>query len=125
MKKIILPDNKYTFDASARTITFTEDIVFKHLLLITNITDSIIIYNFACDGFGGSITGRVLTLDYDTTSMSDSDLLQIVTYTEEDEDDINKNELLSSLRENTQLLHSCKESLKECAKYLKKIYNPD
>jgi hypothetical protein len=69
----------YTFDASAQTITFTDyaSILLGNVLLITNVTDNIIIYNFANSAIGGSVATNVLTLDYDTTLMSDTDKLQI------------------------------------------------
>jgi hypothetical protein len=76
-KGILIPD--YTFDASAKTVTFDSfaDIDIKRVLLITNVTDNIIIYNFADATIGGTAATNVLTLDYDTTTMSDSDELQV------------------------------------------------
>lgn len=66
----------YTFDASAKTITFTDTIVEANLEVIINSTDGIIIYNSILSA-QGTLVGKVLTLTYDTTSMSDSDVLQI------------------------------------------------
>lgn len=76
MKKLI---ENYTFDASAKTITILCDCNFTldKLLVITNVTDGVIIYNFADSNLTGSITGNIITLSYDTTSMSDTDILQI------------------------------------------------
>lgn len=76
MKKLI---TNYTFNAGAQTVTFTDytTISLESVLLITNVTDNIIIYNFADVGYGGSVTGNVLTLAYNTTGMSDTDDLQI------------------------------------------------
>jgi hypothetical protein len=75
--KVLLQD--YVFNAATKQITFnTTDVVkLEQLLVITNVTDNIIIYNFADAAKGGSITNNVLTLTFDTTSMSDSDSLQI------------------------------------------------
>lgn len=69
----------YTFDASAQQITFTDynPIVLERILLVTNTTDNIIIYNFADSTKGGAVATNVLTLAYDTTSMDDTDDLQI------------------------------------------------
>lgn len=69
----------YTFDASAQTITFSQfpSIDLERVLLITNVTDNIIIYNFASASLGGSASTNVLTLDYDTTAMDDADELQV------------------------------------------------
>jgi len=55
----------------------------RTILLITNVTDNIIIYNFAGSGLGGTTTYNsttdqtTLTLNYNTSSMSSSDELQI------------------------------------------------
>ncbi len=75
---------EYIFDASARTIKIYDNISVKKLLLITNVTDNIILYNFADETKGASSVvydsateHTVITLDFDTTSMSDSDQLQI------------------------------------------------
>lgn len=69
----------YTFDASAKTITFTGygTLSLESVLLITNVTDNIIIYNFADPTKGGTVATNVLTLDYDTTTMDDADDIQI------------------------------------------------
>jgi len=69
----------YSFNASAKTITFNDyaSIDLERILLITNVTDNIIIYNFADPTKGGTVSGNVLTLTYNTTSMSNTDDLQI------------------------------------------------
>lgn len=70
----------YTFDASTRQITFTDNtytVSLEQILLITNVTDGIIIYNFADPNAGGTVANNVLTLTYNTTTMSDTDILQI------------------------------------------------
>lgn len=69
----------YSFDASAQTVTFntTDVITLEQLLIITNVTTNKIIYNFADPNAGGSITNNVLSLNFDTTSMSSGDKLQI------------------------------------------------
>lgn len=71
--------NNYTFNAAARTVTFTDyaSISLAGLLLITNVTDNKIIYNFAKSASGGTVSNNVLTLNYNTTSMSNTDSLQI------------------------------------------------
>ena len=75
--KVLLPD--YTFNAAAKQITFNvSDVVsLNRVLIITNVNTNVIIYNFVNPVQGGTILNNVLTLDYDTTSMSDSDTLQI------------------------------------------------
>jgi hypothetical protein len=71
--------NSYTFDASEKKITFTDynPIVIERVLVVTNITDNIIIYNFADPAKGGTAATNVLTLTYDTATMADTDKLQI------------------------------------------------
>lgn len=69
-----------TFDASAKTITHAEfsDVGLAGIQLITNVTDNIIVYNFADTSKGGTLSTDTLTLEYNTTSMSDSDELMIL-----------------------------------------------
>jgi len=73
-----------TFDASAQSIVLDGNIQRDSLLLITNVNDNIIIYNFADSNtalsaysFSSSTNKTTLTLGYDTTSMDDTDTLQI------------------------------------------------
>lgn len=128
MNKIILNKGEYTFDASTKKVSVLEHKeIFKkeYLLLITNVTTNDIIYNFGCDGFGGVIATSVITLEYDTTSMADSDELQIVLYTEQtDAEAINKS-LLEGIKINTASQVLLLEELKLQTKYLRKIYNPE
>jgi hypothetical protein len=75
--KILFED--YTFNAASKQITFntTSVIGLSQLLIITNVATNTIVYNFADPNAGGTITNNVLTLDYNTTSMNNSDNLQI------------------------------------------------
>lgn len=75
--KVLFQD--YTFNAATKQITFnTTDVVsLNQVLVITNVTDNVIIYNFADPAKGGTIANNVLTLTFDTTAMSDTDSLQI------------------------------------------------
>lgn len=128
MKKIILNKGEYTFDASAKQVTVlahTELFTKEYLLLITNTTDSKIIYNFGCEGYGGSIAGSTITLEYDTTSMNDGDNLQIILYTETSDADTTTHSLLELIRKQTEVQDEMLEELKLCSKYLRKIYNPE
>ena len=76
MKQLI---TNYTFSAANRQVTFTDfaNITLEQVLLITNVTDGIIIYNFASPSLGGSAASNVLTVEYDTTSMNDGDDIQV------------------------------------------------
>ena len=70
---------QYTFDKTAKTVTLTghSSVDLAGLLLITNVTDGQIIYNFADPSIGATVSGNVVTLEYDTSSMDNSDDLQI------------------------------------------------
>ena len=70
----------YTFVAASKTITHADfsDIGLAGIQVITNVTDQIIIYNFADTAKGGTLATDTLTLEYDTTTMSDSDELMIL-----------------------------------------------
>jgi hypothetical protein len=76
MKKLI---TNYTFNPTEKTITFEDydTIDLERVLLITNVTRNEIIYSFADPSKGGSVSGNVLTLNYDTSDMDDTDQLQI------------------------------------------------
>jgi len=72
--------DNYKFDKTARTVTFCdyESIRLDKIAIITNVTDNIMIYNFVSPTLSGSVSGNVLTLSYDTSTMDDSDKLQII-----------------------------------------------
>ena len=71
--------NGYSFNAAARQITFTEIVPpgIESVLLVTNVTRGVILYNFADSSAGGTLTGNVLGLAASTTDMSNTDALQI------------------------------------------------
>lgn len=83
MKKLLGTDTtgSYTFDPTAKTVTFSnlaQSLTLANILLITNTTANTIIYNFADPTTGAiSFNNNVLTLDYNTASMNASDVLQI------------------------------------------------
>lgn len=69
----------YTFNKTSKTITFNDyvSIDLDGILMVVNVTDGIVIYNFADPTKGGTVATNVLTLEYDTTSMDDADKLLI------------------------------------------------
>lgn len=77
MKQIL---TNYTFDKTAKTITFPDytTIDLARISAITHLPTGTFIYilNGGATN-GGSISGNVLTLNYDTTSFSDSDTLRV------------------------------------------------
>jgi hypothetical protein len=67
----------YTFNAASRTITFTDTVSIEQIGIITNITDGVQIYNPMDNTKLGTLAGLVLTLAYNTSTMSNTDQLQI------------------------------------------------
>lgn len=83
MKHLLGTDTpgSYTFNKTAKTVTFSglrQSITLSNILLITNVTENTIIYNFADSTKGAvSFNNNILTLDYDTSAMANTDVLQI------------------------------------------------
>lgn len=76
----------YSFNAATSQVTlnlYGAAPKLEALLLITNVTDNIIIYNFANPTLGATLSGNTFTLDYSTVAMSNTDNLQVWYYTEE------------------------------------------
>jgi len=65
--------------ANLGTVTFTDysSLTLNQILLITNTSRNTIIYNFADPTAGGNLTGNVLSLSANTSTMSSGDFLQI------------------------------------------------
>ena len=88
MARKSIKSNYYLFDASAREVIIPGGVQREQLILITNVTDNKVIYNFSDPELTATeyhistdirnvVTTR-LVLSYDTTGMSDTDKLQIV-----------------------------------------------
>ena len=118
--------DKYSFDASAKTVTFIDydSIDLSRVLLITNVTDNVIVYNFANSSLGGSVANNVLTLDYDTTSMSDTDDL-LIFYQEDDYEvtDGGQKKIWTSDQNVAELLKEVLIELKEIKLHLRIVTN--
>jgi hypothetical protein len=73
------------FDGDS-TVTIMDDTVItkENLMLVTNTTTNEILYNFGCEGFGGTLDGQVLTLERTATDGAITDSLQIILYQEEE-----------------------------------------
>ena len=71
--------SNYSFNASTKEITFFDytNISLDCVLIITNVTDNLIIYNFADPTKGGTVISNRLTLTYDTSLMDNNDPLLI------------------------------------------------
>jgi len=86
-RKSIL-NNYYIFDPAARQVVIPGGITREKLVLITNVTDNKVIYNFSDPELTATayqiatdirnVTTTRVTLAYDTTAMSSTDKLQIV-----------------------------------------------
>lgn len=84
MKLLLGQDaGSYAFSAAAKTITVTGLglLSLENFLLATNVTQNVKVYQFNLPALGGVLTGvagnQVLTLTFDTTTMADTDDLQI------------------------------------------------
>lgn len=132
MKHLIgVHKGSYIFDASEQTVRITglDNLTLDQILLITNVNDNVVIYNFAKNTLGGSIDNNVITLAHDTTAMSDSDELQIFVEIDEPIPVINKSvdganidiRQIDALKIN--ILENILEEQKKTNKLLQKIYN--
>jgi hypothetical protein len=74
------PVYSYTFNAAAKTITFTglASIALERIYAVINCTTQQIIYNPADQALGGTVATNVLTLETATTGMGNSDKLLIL-----------------------------------------------
>jgi hypothetical protein len=126
MTKEILDSSKYSFNPTAQQITFADKQIIEHILIITNVTDNVIIYNFGCEGFGGDLdsSNKVLTLDYDTTAMNALDNLQVIVYSSVQGDTVAQ-AILTLIRQQNNAQNEILEELQKQTKLLKKIYNPE
>jgi len=93
MARNVLPDQYYTFNASTKTITLNRAVKRESLLLITNVTTNTVIYNFSDPNLkatsytntSGGVAAlaasdaiTTIVLNYNTTSMANTDKLQII-----------------------------------------------
>ena len=99
MKQLI---KNYTFDASAKTVSLDDYSSINHegILLITNVVDGALIYNFADPTMGGTVSGNTVTLEFDTTSMSDDDALMVFY----DEAEVTLKDYLEAIHESLEVL---------------------
>jgi len=68
----------YSFTPASRTISFDSSInKLRQVLVVQNLTRSVMLYNFADSTLGGSLTNSVLTLAFDTASHNSGDELLV------------------------------------------------
>ena len=68
---------QYQYIPASQQIVFPFPIVQGNILLIVDVTQNVIIYNFASTSTGGTVNGYTLTLTYNTTTYASSDQLLI------------------------------------------------
>ena len=95
--KRLLERKDYLFNPVNKQIYLHSLFSQEQILLITNVTDGIIIYNFASPTGNGTLVGNVLTLDYDTSSMDALDDLQIYVDIPEEKVYSNTDSILQSI----------------------------
>lgn len=88
MAKILIGSElgSYSFNKTAKTITFTGFVAnLERVLLITDVTNNTVIYQFNDATLGGTLSNNVLTLTYNTNtaSFANTDKLQIFYWSEE------------------------------------------
>ena len=88
MAKVLIGSDlgSYTFDKVAKTITFSGFTAsLERVLMVTDATNNTIIYQFNDATKGGTLTNNVLTLTYNTNTVSfnNTDKLQIFYWSEE------------------------------------------
>lgn len=81
--KGIVSRSNYSFNAAAKTITFSNDYLgmsLSDITYITNIKNGVaaVIYDPFDAAKGGTLNGLTLTLNYNTTAMANDDPLQII-----------------------------------------------
>jgi len=71
--------NNYVFDKTARTVTFSDfgSVRLDSILLVANTTTNTFIYNPVVAGLGGTVASNVLTFEFDSSTMSNTDKLLI------------------------------------------------
>ena len=66
----------YIFTPAAKTVVFSDytSIKLDNIILITDVTTGTIIYNFAAANLTGAVSGNTLTVNYDTTGLTATNL---------------------------------------------------
>ncbi len=71
----------YTFNAATKQITFTSGSpVLSSISRISNITANKDIYLINREGYGGNLSGNILTLNFNTVGMNNGDNIQIYLF---------------------------------------------
>ena len=123
MIKRLLSDLEYTI-SGIDTIIIDSNISFvqKNISLIVKTLTNEIVYNFACEGFSGSVDGNTITLLDKEVSLIDELTIILIL---EDDSELKELEAVTLWNKRQESLLSRQIELQEeTNKYLKKIYNP-
>mgnify|MGYP001607419726 CR=1 FL=1 len=87
MQTKILDNFYYNFNPEGKIVSFSllPSIKQEDILMIVNLTNSTVIYNFASVLEGGTFSNNILTLTLDTTAMSATDKLMVIIIEKEKE----------------------------------------
>jgi hypothetical protein len=87
MARKVVFETQYTFNPATKTIVFNHYIPAERLILITNVTKNIVIYNFSDPSLKGTVSASVnsnmdelttVVLNYNTAAMSSTDKISIL-----------------------------------------------
>ena len=87
MARKVIFETGYTFNPATKTVTFPQYVPAERLVLITNVTRNIVIYNFSDPSLRGTVSASVtpamadvtsVVLNYNTAAMSSTDKLSIL-----------------------------------------------
>ena len=87
MARKVIFETQYTFNPATKTIVFNHYVPAERLVLITNVTKNIVIYNFSDPSLKGTVSASVdsnmnevttVVLNYNTAAMSSTDKISIL-----------------------------------------------
>lgn len=107
----LLERHEYSFAPLSQKVIFHLPVTLPQVLLITNLADQVLIYQFNHQGKGGTLVGQELTLEYNTTSMEPSDHLQVFFEPLDDPTEKLLKDILIVLKETRELLRDMREAL--------------
>lgn len=124
MVKKLLADNEYEITSSTTIYFPTLSLELKNIAVIIKASTNETVYNFACEGYDGTLSGgKTLTL-LNTTVTPGEELIIILMFEEgSNVEKLSSIELWSKRQE--KLLAELLEAQLENNKVLKKIYNPE
>ena len=105
----ILQPAEYVFDASAKTVAITLSsagtVRLENLKLIINQTDNVIIFSSTNTAKQATLAGSTFTLEYDTTTMDDTDALKIIYYDQDYTQAVSVSGVSTAANQSTEIGH--------------------